>query len=305
MPFYIIVLAFAVLVDFQRVAFAAEPLSDSAGAKADFRYGPIRLFDRRSQYGKGVFPEPFLVDDSDLEHNEWRLDWLHQETRGTTADNARVEVEKGFGLMTLELELPYQSTVSRAFDPVKRRTTSDRQTGIGNFSVGVRHPVYQFVSQDESIDDTFGAALEIGIPTDSPVSKHAEIVPKIFNDLRLGDHFTIQTVLGYSFLRGSKPEGGAEAFEYGLVFGYALQHRELPLPGVEQCIPVFELKGETATNQGAAGHNTLRGDAAIRFNLKAIGPIQPRLGIGYVFPIDQGARNEFRWGVYTSLVFDF
>jgi hypothetical protein len=40
------------------------------------RYGLFGLLDHRSSYGQGVFPEPFLVDDSDLEVNEARLDWL-------------------------------------------------------------------------------------------------------------------------------------------------------------------------------------------------------------------------------------
>src|SRR5580700_6695075 len=43
------------------------------------RYGLFDLLDHRSSYGQGVFPEPFLVDDSDLEVNEARLDWTHTE----------------------------------------------------------------------------------------------------------------------------------------------------------------------------------------------------------------------------------
>src|ERR1700677_2431634 len=41
----------------------------------DTRYGIWDALDKRSVYGQGVFPEPFLVDDSDGEVNEGRLDW--------------------------------------------------------------------------------------------------------------------------------------------------------------------------------------------------------------------------------------
>ena len=48
---------------------AASGFSDSP---KDNRYGPLNLFDHRSMYGMGTFPEPFLIDDSDLEVNELR-----------------------------------------------------------------------------------------------------------------------------------------------------------------------------------------------------------------------------------------
>src|SRR6185437_1429960 len=77
-------------------------------AADDSRYGVFGLLDSRSMYGKGVFPEPFLVDDSDLETNEFRLDWLHQQGKGQQTNGMRVELEKGFGPVTVELEVPYE-----------------------------------------------------------------------------------------------------------------------------------------------------------------------------------------------------
>jgi hypothetical protein len=272
---------------------------------ADSRYGPFGMFDIRSVYGKGAFPEPFLVDDSDLEVNELRLDWLHQESKGHVSDSTKAEWEKGFGLLTVELEVPYERETFSSFDPVSRKTNIDRAEGVGNISIGARHPLLQYVNNEETIDNTFGVGLEVGIPVNSPVSKQTEIVPKIFDDLRIGDHFTLQTVVGYSFLLGSSPEGGAQTFEYGLVLGYAIPHRELPLPGVDQFIPMFELRGDTSLNHANAGRNSLVGNVAFRVNLRAIGAVQPRLGVGYVFPIDRGGRDDLRWGVITSLVFDF
>jgi hypothetical protein len=266
----------------------------SSAQPAGTRYGLFDGLDHRSQYGLGVFPEPFLVDDSDLEPGEARLDWLHTEAGGSKTDIIHPEIEKAFGLMTLELEVPYERDVSDG------ATTE----GFDNIDVGARYPFYQFVSANGLVDSTFGAGMEVGIPTESPVSKNAELVPKIFDDLKIGN-FTTQAILGYSTLFGPGDQGGLETFEYGFVFGYTIQHEQLPLPDVLQTIPFLELVGDTEMNKENPGHNSLMGNAGLRFNLKAIGRIQPRPGIGFIFPMDSGARDDVHWGVITSLVFEF
>jgi hypothetical protein len=209
----------------------------------------------------------------------------------------RVEIEKGFGPVTLELEIPYERT--------RDGDAGTTEEGLSNINIGARVPVYQYVSKSGFIDNTFGVAIEAGIPTNTKVSKNGELVPKIFNDLRIGSHFTVQSVLGFSQLFGPGDDGGLEAFEYGFVFGYGIPHKELPLPGVQRVIPMFELSGETQLNKDNPGHNSLLGNAGVRFNLDAIGPVQPRLGVGFVFPIDKGARDDTHWGIYTSLVFEY
>ena len=266
-----------------------------APAVESTRYGLFNLLDQRSAYGEGVFPEPFLVDDSDLEVNEARLDWLHTSANGQHSDFVTTEVEKGFGPLTVELEVPFERDVS----------AGSVSEGFDNLDLGVRCPIYQFVSANRFIDTTFGTAVEVGIPVNSSVSKNAELVPKVFNDLRLGEHFTLQSIFGYSTLFGGGEDGGLQTFEYGFVFGYTLQHKELPLPGVQQFIPVFELQGETELNKHERGHDSLLGNLAFRANLKTIGSVQPRLGLGFVFPIDAGARQDVHWGVITSLVFEY
>lgn len=246
-------------------------------------------------YGVGVFPEPFLVDDSDLEPNEFRLDWLHDRGPGQNSDSGKVELEKGFGQMTLELEVPYEHTMA----------DGDTAQGFDNVNLGARYPFYQFVSAGGFIDTTFGAAVEAGLPVHSVVSRNAELVPKVFNDLRIGEHVTVQSVLGHSTLFGPEPDGGLQTFEYGFVFGYTIPHRQLPIPDVLEFIPVFELHGETGLNKDEGGHDSLLGNAAVRVNLKSIAQVQPRLGFGFVFPIDKGARADTHWGIVTSLVFQF
>lgn len=287
----------ALLLTLISVAQAGELSSPLQPADSGSRYGWLNLLDHRSAYGQDAFPEPFLVDDSALETDEVRLDWFHSSGPGQNADNFKSEIEKGFGLLTLELEVPYE--LNR--DTVAGQTIQ----GVGNIDLGARHPVYQFVSANRLIDTTFGVALEVGIPTNSSVSKNTELVPKIFNDLKIGRHFTLQSIIGYSMLYGGGEDGGLNTFEYGFVFGYAIPHKELPIPGVLQLTPVLELKGETQLNKTEAGHNSLIGDAAIRLNLKAIGAIQPRIGVGVAFPIDNGGREDMRWGIITSLVFEY
>ena len=174
-----------------------------------------------------------------LEDNELEFTWLHTKGSGQQSDTGSVEIQKGFGLMTLQAEVPYERNVS----------PDQPAHGVGNIELGARYPFYQFVSANRFVDATFGAAVEGGIPADSTVSRNAEWVPQIFNDLKLGDHFTVQSVLGWSTLLGGGEDGGLRTFEYGFSFAYAIPHRELPLPGVQQFIPMFELVGETELNK--------------------------------------------------------
>ena len=285
---------FHVLLPGSLAILAGDKLLAADQNTPDTRYGWFNGLDRRSSYGQGVFPEPFLVDDSDLERGEFRLDWLHTAVGSDHSDILHPEIEYGFGLMTLELEVPYERDVAAG-------TTTE---GMANIDVGARYPFYQFVSRSGLVDLTFGAAVELGIPTTSDVSHNTELVPKIFDDLKIGN-FTVQTILGGSMLFGPGDDGGVNTFEYGFVFGYDIPHKTLPLPGVDKIIPVVELSGETQLNKAAAGQNSLTADAGLRVNLKTIGRIQPRPGVVFVFPVDNGARAETHWGVMTSLVFEF
>jgi len=222
-------------------------------APTDTRYGLFNCLDRRSTYGDGPYPEPFIVDDTVLEVDEARLDWQHNETPDGQDDVVKAEIEKGFGQVTLELEVPYEFETRHHSSQKAIRTVSN------NIDVGARCPVYQFVSDNELVNTTFGMALELGIPTESAFSKDWEVVPKIFNDLQFGDHFTLQSIAGLSMLYGSDNENGAKAFEYGFVFGYSIPHEQLPVPHVMQFIPVFEMKGETGLNHGNSGLTSLTG----------------------------------------------
>jgi len=273
----------------------APTTTTNSSVTPDTRYGLFNGLDHRSWYSQGDFPEPFLVDDSGLEINEARLDWVHTKAGAQHSDTVTAEVEKGFGLLTLEIEVPYERDVS----------PDGTTQGIGNIDLGARYPFYQYVSRRGFFDTTFGGAMEVGIPASSAISVNPEFVPKIFNDTKIGEHFTAQSIFGYSTLTGGGADGGLQTFEYGFTFGYSIEHSELPLPGVQQFIPMFELVGETGLNKDAAGQNSVLGNACFRLNLKTIGRVQPRLGLGFIFPMNSNARADVHCGVVTSFVFEY
>ncbi|MDB5323714.1 MAG: hypothetical protein JWN40_5345 [Phycisphaerales bacterium] len=276
---------------------AAEPDALSSG-----RYMG-GLLDHRSRYGQFWFPEPLRGPEMDVDR-ELRIDWFHSEKKGVQQDEVKAEVEYNFGLLTLEVAAGYDRASSSAFDAALGRTIRDVEDGASGIELSARHPIYQYVSSDGFFDYTLVAALEVAAPSGSKISKDTEIVPQLFQLLRFGEHFSLQTSVGYSALIGPN-EGGASALEYSVILGYNLEHDDLPLPGVLRTIPIFELNGAWGLSREETGHNTLFGTAGVRLNFNSIGPAQPRIGIGYVFPIDQGARDELRWGIVTSLVFEF
>jgi hypothetical protein len=147
--------------------------------------------------------------------------------------------------------------------------------------------------------------LEAGIPASSAISINAELVPKLFNDLKLGEHFSFQTVLGYSTFFGGGDNGGLQTLEYGVAFSYAIPHAEMPLPGVKQITPMAELSGETALNKADDGQNSLLGSLGFRLDFKSLGDVDPSLGLALVLPVDNGARAEVHWGIATSLTLGF
>ncbi len=269
-------------------------LAIASSASADSRYGFFDLLDRRSGYGQDVFPEPFLNDDSDLETDEFRVGWLRTGVHSRRSDDLKVEIEKAVGLVTFEAEFHYD------WERADGKTTD----GAGSVNLGARCPVFQYVSRDAIFDTTFGIGIEVGIPTHTPFSNSTELVPKIFNDTRLGRHLTIQTLAGYSALYGGD-EDGIQTLEYRATVGWTISRKELPIPGVQRLTPVFEIAGEKQLNKVDRGRGSVLGNAGFRVNLNAVGPVQPRLGWGFVFPMNSTAREDFHWGVFTSLVFEY
>src|SRR5437660_1492674 len=81
-----------------------------------------------------------------------RADWRHTEKSGRQADAVTAEVEKSFGLLTVEFEVPYEREVIRGIDPTTSVPFRDRSEGIASIEIAARHPLFQVVSQDGRID---------------------------------------------------------------------------------------------------------------------------------------------------------
>ena len=159
----------------------------------------------------------------------------------TTKFTALEEVEKGFGPMTSEAEFHFE----------RNRADGVVEQGVGNIDLGARYPLFQYVSASGGFDTTFGVGVEVGIPVHSTVSKNLEFVPKVFNDTIIGNHFTLQTVIGYSTTYGQGEDSNSQVLEYGSHRRLLdiSPHNELPIPGVQQLIPIFEVSGEKADQQ--------------------------------------------------------
>lgn len=269
-------------------------VQETTTESANTRYGLFDALDHRSVYGKGLFPEPFTVDETDLE-SEIRFDWSRVALGSSHTDMFKIELEKSIGVATFEIEVPY----IRAVAP------GERVDGVDNIDLGVRLPVFQYVTQDQNFDFTVGVGFEWGIAPEDAISRNGELVPKIFFDTMLFKHFSVQAIAGVSFITGPGEEGGEQSFEYGAIIGYNIEHKVLPIPGVESIVPMFEISGEVGLNHDIAGEQNVSGFVGARLNLNAIGPIQPRFGAGYLFPINDIAREDFHSGVYTSFVFEF
>jgi hypothetical protein len=266
------------------------------------RFGPFGLFDHRSVVGTGFYPEPFLVDEGDVDR-EVALSWIHQEGHHAVSDDVTAEIEWSFGQLTFELEAPYERDYSNTVDPDTGVKTVDRDEGIGSPSIAARHPIWEWVSANGNVDNALIGACEVAFPSNSRVGKTTEIVPGIFDLLRVGDHFGLQIHAGYSTLYGGD-ENNQQTFEYSADFSYNFDATQISLPRhVVGLVPMIELAGERPLNKGDTT-NDLTGVIGGRINLESFGPASPRFGVGYVFPVDKGARDDFHWGVAVSLVFD-
>ncbi len=289
--------ALSALAVFQAPAKAEEQTA-AAGTNAPATVANNGIFngmDQRSAYFRDFFPQPLLVEETSLEEGELEFGSLHTRANDQHTDIVYAGAQKSFGLLTMEVSVPYEWSSDG----------DDASHGIGSVSLEARDPLDQWVSAGGFFDTTMGVAMEADQPVNSVAGHNTEIDPMIFNDLKLGGHFSLQSVFGWSTLLGGGGDGGLETFEYGFDFGWSLSHRELPLPGVQQFTPMLELSGETGLNQGESGQNSLLGSLGVRMDLKPIGDVQPGLGLGWIFPLNQNARAEVHWGIATSVTLEF
>jgi hypothetical protein len=257
----------------------------------------------RSKYYSDSFPEPFRVEDTAID-NELRFDWEHDEGNGSRANTEVAEIQKSFSIVTFEIQAPYSSSTGLIAADSDDGVAKGSSRGFSDVELAARLPVIQSVSKSGLIDNSLGFNLEADIPTNSPVGKNAGITPGIFDDLAIGDGFTIQSLFTFSHSFGTLQTGRA-SFGYELAFAYAIEDEDFKIPHVERLIPSLELLGITALDGITSGHNALTGTAGVRAEFKPVWKLQPSFGVGYIFPIDGGGRSELHWGIITSLTFEF
>jgi hypothetical protein len=258
--------------------------------------------DPRGIYGHSTFPEPLLAPEMDVEA-ELRFDWLHQEKAGRRSDRVKGEFEYSVGYLTLEVGTSYSKDQVVTRDVATGRKSTRADQGLGSTELAARYPLYQYLSRDALIEYTLVGALEVALPSGSRISRDTEVVPAVYQLMRLGDHLTLQTSLGLSVLSGPD-QGGVNTIEYAVVLGYMLEREQLKLPGVLRVIPIVELVGDRTLN-GIDRGNRLSTTIGTRILFDSLGKVQPRLGLGFVLPVNHLAREDSRWGFITSVVFEF
>ena len=210
-----------------------------------------------------------------------------------------------FGALTVELELPYQRNFERETDE-DGETETNLEQGLSRVELGFRYPFLQYVSPDAVFDYTLVGAFEVAVPTNLHFSKDFELSPRLYNLLRIGDHFSVQLSVGSETMIGPD-RGGTSTLIYGAAFGYNIPHDDLPIPGVLTTIPILEVSGEHVLDGESEGPFPTAhfGSAGVRFNMESFWIAQPRIGLAYVFPLDAGAREEMHWGIIASCIFEF
>jgi hypothetical protein len=278
---------------------AASPIFQRTSERGSGRYF-FNLLDHRSRYGTGFFPEHFRQTSLDAEH-ELRADYFHGEHSGRRESEIESEVEWAINNLTLTIEGEWES--EHEFDADAGSFV--RNEGWQTVKFKAHHPVYQFVSSNDFLDYTLVGKVSVGLPLAGNMhTDDYEIQPLLGQMLRLGEHFSAQTWTGVNFVTGSK-DGGNHELRYGALLGWNISHKEMPIPGTVSATPLLELDGQRFLAGPERGDDRLFGVAGVRVNFVPVGPVQPRVGVGYLFPIDEGARQELSWGVQTSLILEF
>jgi len=124
---------------------------------------------------------------------------------------------------------------------------------VGQHQDGRALPAFSAVALSGFADTTFGISGEVGIPVNTVFSKNTELVPGIFNDTKIGNFKSSRSwVTPCSLARG--PGRRVAHARIWITLGYSIQR---PVPGVEQFIPVFELKGSKDLNKENSGSTAL------------------------------------------------
>jgi hypothetical protein len=258
----------------------------------------FNLLDSRSSYGKDFFPDTFLGPNFDT-GSQIQLSYLHTERRQAQEDEVEAEFEwTVYDKLTLTAEFGWDSEHESDIDSGVLEHESS--SGFENVTIGASYPIFQLVNADGTLDYTAAARLEAGIPTRTPVSStQVTLTPYLGQLLRIGQHTSVQTWTGVQCTLGSE---NPDQIIYGVSFAYQIFQNEFPWH-LTAFTPTLEFDGQQPLT--TAGQDALIGIAGFETSLKSFGDVQPLISIGYEFPIDQGARENLRWGILVQFYLDF
>ena len=262
------------------------------------------LLDHDSNYGKEFFPDPFLGPEFDRE-TQMEVDYQHGARSGQRED----EGDAGFqwnpiGQLTLAGESGYDDEHQPRIPSDGANGKADKADngrGFENLDLAVYHPIFQAVSKDGRLDYSAVIRLDVGIPTQTAVSgTDVQLTPYLGQLLRVGEHISVEAWTGSQFTIGPHQ---TDQFIYGASFGYQITRHQWSLPFTQTVTPLLELAGKTPFSE--RGQDALVGVVGLNWQFAGKGDFQPRIGVGCEFPMDQGSRDQLRWGIITQVFLDF
>jgi len=261
----------------------------------------FNLLDGRSSLGKDFFPDPFVGPQFDVE-TQLELDYSHAEKRNVQSDQVDGEFQWNvLGELTVSAALGWEHQAVSSDTP---GGAVDDPSGFGDVDLAISHPLFQFVSQDEFWDYTAVGRLDVGIPTRTAISgTDVQLTPYLGQLLRVGQHLSIQGWAGAQLALQPNADD-ADALVYGALLGWRIRHEELPAPLTESITPMLEVDGFRPFT-AAGGQDALSAVVGANIEFESIVRAQPALSIGWQFPIDQGARDQFRWGIVVQFFLSF
>ncbi|NNM84989.1 MAG: hypothetical protein HKL96_04435 [Phycisphaerales bacterium] len=275
---------------------------DAAAAGTDASRYFFGLLDHRSKLAKGFFPGTFLAANVAAQR-EIAMTWYHFETGHTQLDLFYNEFKWGLDQWTVEFQAPYQHEHVAYPNAAPGSPTSRNFDGFTNFAIVMRSPVYQYVSRDGHFDYSLVPGLEIDPPSGSPVSSGTTITPRLMQAIALGDHLSVMTSVGLSFLTGSH-QYGQKTLTWDAVLGYNLYHKDMPIPWIADITPVFEIVGSDPLTGPNVGQQSITALGGLEINPKPQwGYLTPYLGVGAGPALTSSARHGGDWVLSAYLAF--
>ncbi|MGC8559841.1 MAG: hypothetical protein ACP5O1_04095 [Phycisphaerae bacterium] len=260
------------------------------------------LLDHRSKLARGFFPGTFLAANVAAQR-EVAMTWYHFETGHQQLDLFYNEFKWGMDQWTVEIQAPYQHEHVSFPGAAPGEPTSRNFDGMANLAFILRAPIYQYVSRNGFFDYSLVPGLEVDAPSGSAVSTGTVITPRIMQAIGLGNHISVMTSVGVSFLTGPH-QGGEKDATWDAVLGYNIYHRNLPIPWIADITPVFEIVGSDPISGPSSGHQSISTLFGVEINPEPRwGYLTPYLGVGAGPAITSSARHSGDWVLSAYVAF--